>query len=353
MNIPALALTLRDAAALADIWGPGSTIGLGVNADITGPARFYLTPAEATGLTTSFLAASAPPDVAAIMPLAAMIDQLTAAEGTGFMVACLADPAAGATIYQSHLFQDGRLIADLRQALGETLAGRIAVVPQELIESGAQAVRGRLSWLKEQGTALALLDCINIAQTQTIRSALAGQSLIAGPAWLAPAWPNAAETPTLAARGPLAILSGARHRQTIFQLGAARFHVPFLQLDPAAPAGAVEWALTQNQDSFIIATSAPPDRLGNPDDAAAALAETAAGLAAAGITRFLFTGNDTAVACLARLGIKTLTAAFEANGLRWFAAGGYSILLKPGGFGGRDLLRDNFGPQQCRIAAAQ
>ena len=62
------------------------------------------------------------------------------------------------------------------------------------------------------------------------------------PAWLAPA---ATQPEPAAPTGRIAILSGALDRQTLYQLGAARSAMPFLQLDfsnPGITESALAWA---------------------------------------------------------------------------------------------------------------
>jgi uncharacterized protein YgbK (DUF1537 family) len=183
---------------------------------------------------------------------------------------------------------------------------------------------------------------------------LEGNLLIAGAAWAAGAPPPAA-APSANATGNIAILSGALDRQTLFQLGTARAVLPFHQLDLAA-AGAAEraasWA-AQQTSPFIIATSVPPDRVERGPEAASMLADVAERLAAAGIRRFVITGNDSASAILDRLGVHTLQASGDALGLTWLTAGNYSLLLKPGGFGGQRLFLGEFEPHIRLNAAAE
>jgi 3-dehydrotetronate 4-kinase len=369
MSSGALALTLQDATALASVRGPGSRIALGAasgitqgaasgDTDILAPSGFMLSGNEAeaalkSGAGRYFFSCgnqNTAPDVSSLAPL---LDLLIERSGIGFMAACLAAPAQGRTVYQGHLFQDGRLVANLHRALSEQLSSRVSIIPHDIIAAGTTAIQRRIVTCREQGIALALLDAVDHTQCDAIATALEMALLTAGPAWFA----GASQKPEPAAPvGRLAIISGALDRQTLFQLGSARAIIPFLQLDVATPgtaATALAWAAGQDAPKFIISASAPPDRLHPQAPVAAILADIAAGLADAGIRRFVITGNDTACAILSRLGVKTLTAGASTTGLRWLSGDGYNFLLKPAGFGGRDLFLGGIEPQIRLNAAAE
>ncbi len=355
MTETGFAATLQDAAALADAWGTGTTLGLGhAGADIIAPNAITITSTEArlainTSADRYFFAfgnSSAPPDLAFLAPL---LDFCT---GTvGFMAASFAAPGLGRTVFQGHLFQGGRLVANLAETLSLALEGRVAVVAHDVVAAGPQAIRRRLAAAREQGVALALIDAIDWQDCSAIAQALESSLLVGGPAWLSnrPALP-AAPAPQAA---NFAVLSGALDRQTLFQLAAARNAMNFLQLNFAAPgvaADAIAWATTQ-AGSYIIAASAPPDRVDSTIDAASILGEIAAGIKAGNL---VITGNDTASNILRHLGVKNLTAAATTpSALRWFQAGERRLLLKPTGAGSKNLFLDEFGPQIRLNAAAQ
>jgi 3-dehydrotetronate 4-kinase len=356
-----LSMTLQDAAALAGARGPGTSIVLGDagGADIFAPAEKTLTLAEAASALAHpagswhlcFGNQESAPDPDRLGPLLDLAIQRT---GLGFMAASFAAPEQGRTVYHGHLFQDGQHLGNLRRLLAESLSARIAIVPHAVIAAGPQAIRQKLAACREQNFALALLDAVDPAQCAAIAQALDSQRLLAGPAWLAARAesPPQAEPPAVER---LAILSGALDRQTLYQLGAARSTIPFLQLDFSAPdvtPAALTWAAAQNGD-FIIAASAPPDARHPDAPAAAILADIAAGLAATGTRRFLITGNDTAAAILARLGVQKLNLGATAGGLCWLNAHRYNFLLKPSGFGGRNLFLDGFEPHIRLNATAE
>ncbi|HTQ71091.1 MAG TPA: nucleotide-binding domain containing protein [Acidocella sp.] len=351
MSMRGMGFTLWDAVALGQASGPGTRLALGptADADIIAPAGLTLTPQEARGALTpasryffSFGNQAVFPD---IEPLALALDEITEHSGTGFMLACVAEPGLGRFVYQGHLFQDGQLIADLRRTLTPHLSGRPMIIPYEAVEAGGTVLARRISATREQGASLALLDAVDEAQCAALAPVLAAQLCTGGPAWAANLAPPLAlpEPPG----GRVAILSGALDRQTLFQLATAREKLPLRQIDPQAPdiEGALTWAAAQERN-FIISTSAPPDMRGPATTLAAdALAEIAASLAAQNLRHFAITGNDTASIILHRLGTRMLTVGGEWEELPWLSSGDYKFLLKPGGFGGQHLLLDGFGPQ--------
>jgi uncharacterized protein YgbK (DUF1537 family) len=352
VNPRALALTLQDAAALAGTWGPGTRIAWSAapcNADIVAPSGFLLSGHEVetalkSGAGRYFLSCGnqgTAPDFSSLAPL---LDLLVERSGVGFMAACFAAPAQGRTVYQGHLFREGRLVTNLHHVLSEQLSGRVSIIPHDIIATGVIAIRRRIAASREQGIALALLDAVDHAQCDAIATALGTELLQAGPAWLTG---ESQKLEPAAPEGKLAIISGALDRQTLFQLGAARTIIPFLQLDVSAPdaaAIALTWAAAHDTPKLIISASAPPDRLHAQAPAAEILADITAGLADAGIRRFVITGNDTACVIFSRLGVKTLTAGASIAGLRWLNGSGYNFLLKPAGFGGRDLFLGEIEP---------
>lgn len=351
MSMRGVGFTLRDAVALGQTAGPGTRLALGpaAEADIIAPLGLTLTAREARDALTpasryffSFGNQAVFPE---IEPLAVALDEIAEHSGTGFMLACLAEPGLGRFVYQGHLFQQGQLIADLPRALMPHLSGRAVVIPYESVAAGGSALIRRISATREHGACLALLDAVDEAQCAALAPLLTAQLCAGGPAWAAglPAPPAMPEPPS----GRTAILSGALDRETLFQLATAREKLPSRQIDPQAPdvAGALAWAAGQERH-FIISTSAPPGKRGPATTLAAdTLAEIAAGLAAQGVRHFALAGNDTASLILRRLDVRTLTISGEWEGLPWLHGAGYKFLLKPGGFGGQHLFLGGFGPQ--------
>ncbi|WP_338665483.1 3-oxo-tetronate kinase [Pararoseomonas sp. SCSIO 73927] len=310
-------------------------------------------------------------------------DALVRRLGTGFAPVIPADPARGRTVYQGHLFVGAALLnesgmerhpltpmrdASLPRLLGAQTDGAVALVPVAVAEAGPAAIRRALTGLKESGRRYAVLDALTEAHLLAIAEAVAGQALILGSTGIAPglAARLRGDAPRLPPapppQGRAAVLSGALTRATLAQIGFARDRMPTLELDPlAAPDAAalarqaLDWAAEQPPEwPLLIAASAPPDRvaalqarLGTAAGALVenALAETAAGLAAAGVGRMMVAGNATAAAALARLEVRALRVGAEIDpGVHWsFAeAPGLHLALKPGSSGSLDVFLKAF-----------
>ncbi len=305
-----------------------------------------------------------------------VMDQLATGSGTGFLCACLAAPWLGRSVYQGHLFQNGRMQCDLKRDLFPHIDGAIGIVAYPIIAAGAQAIRLELTAMKERGIRLALLDAVDEDQCSVIAQAVARQPILAGPAWLCPAWlcparlcpaglepqsepqsepysePHSLGEAASPALGPLAMLSGALDRQTLVQTAAARLSMPVMDLDSSNPnpaeqvAQALEFARPFfGKTPFLITSSAPPDKIRADFPATEMLAAIARALHGAGIRNFLLNGNDTAAAILREFGLTRLTAGAAFAGLRWLHGQDSRFLIKPGGFGAKNLFLYDFEPQ--------
>jgi len=342
-----LGFTLLDAVALADVWGSGTRIGLDQAADVAavvgagspGAAVDAAIARAAPHYVLSCGNEMALPDLAG---LAVVIDRLARASGAGFLALCLANPVWGRTVYQGHVFQEGKRLTDSLHDFRPEISGRVAVVPHEVVAQGEDALRRRLAALKEQGFVLALVDAVSESDCGVVRAAFSSQILAAGPAWLA--GPAAADE-IAAPAGRVAILAHAQDRQSLYQIGAARGKMPFLAFAGDVP-GAVAWGLAQSDDFMI---EAAPGQEG-----AKRLADIAAGLAAPGEEqKFVLVGAALAEAVLAALRVVTLTAGGVSQGFRWWQSKNHNFLIKPEGWGPKNLLVDGFGPHIRLNAAAE
>jgi uncharacterized protein YgbK (DUF1537 family) len=347
-----LAATLHDAVALAEVFGPGARITIGSQtetADIFAPSGPELTASEAAiavkaghGRLVFAFGNAGLPEPDAVSPL---IEILAEGTGTGFLAACLAAPWAGRRVFQGHLFENSALRGNMIETFARALGGSVALVPHGVVTEGTAAIKRACTRIKEQGRMLALIDAIDEADCSAIAAALTGQPLTGGGAWIAG---GATEPEPAAPTGPLAILSGARDRETVRQVGAARLDIPVFDLDFTAAhpeQAALTWAAARLGPPFIISSSAPPDRMMPGAPAAQTLAMIAVALAAAGVTRFVITGGETASAVLAALGVSHLTAGAAYGPLRWLQAKGVAICIKPAGIGGKYLFLPELEPQ--------
>jgi uncharacterized protein YgbK (DUF1537 family) len=352
MGCYGLAGSLHDAVALAGAFGPGSVIGFGASeagaSDILAPAGASLVKSEISAVASLgreqyFLSFGnhAPEGLA---PVAGAIEHLAAATGVGFMAVCLAAPEQGRTVYQGHLFEGSRMRADLARNFAMQLDGSVGIVPREIVAAGAAAIGLHCGRLKEQGRVLALIDAIDEDDCASAAAAMRAMPLAGGVAGFAGQGGFfGADDGT----GPVAILSGAVDRQTIFQVGAARAAVPVYDLDfsVADPAKvALAWAAMQTPKNFIISSSVPPDKLTANAPATLLFGEIARGLVASGVRRFIVTGGQTGLAVRDALGLKNLRAVSATGTLIWLKHETLAISFKLSGAGGKNLFLSEFEP---------
>jgi uncharacterized protein YgbK (DUF1537 family) len=323
-------------------------------------------------------------------------DALIDALGCGFALACPAFPANGRSVFQGHLFVGSTLLsesgmehhpltpmtdANLVRVLSRQTDHTVGLVPFAVVQQGAAAIRRAMTGLKEQGRRFAIVDAVTDADLRAIGAAAESHALITGGSGIAIGLPDnfrasgllaAGSTPAAMpdVLGHAAVLAGSCSRATLFQIGAAREHIPTLELDPLATPDAaalsqqaLQWAEGRLGDTpLVIAASASPERvtalqerLGR--DAAStlveqALAEIAEGLVRAGVRRLVVAGGETAGAVVGRLGIRSLRIGPEIDpGVPWTYAEGpgrpaMKLALKSGNFGGRDFFLKAFALTQ-------
>jgi uncharacterized protein YgbK (DUF1537 family) len=318
-------------------------------------------------------------------------DALVEALGCGFALACPAFPANGRSVFQGHLFVGQALLnesgmenhpltpmrdANLVRVLSRQTDGTVGLVPFATVAKGADATRQAMLALKEQGRRYAIVDAVTEDNLFAIGAAAASHPLITGGSGIAIGLPNnfrssgalpkggdAGALPLV--QGHAAVLAGSCSRATLFQIGAAREHLPTLELDVLATpdaavltAQALDWADGKlGATPVVIAASAPPDRVAALQaalgrDAAGALVEDvmariAAGLVERGVRRLVVAGGETSGAVVSRLGVQRLRIGAEIDpGVPWTYAEGAGpsmlLALKSGNFGGRDFFSGAF-----------
>ena len=319
-------------------------------------------------------------------------DALVAALGCGFALACPAFPANGRSVYQGHLFVGRALLSEsgmehhpltpmtdpnLVRVLSRQTGGTVGLVPYEVVDAGASAIRRAMTALKEAGNRYAIVDAVSDAQLRAIGAAADGHALLTGGSGVAMELPEnfrrAGLLPRLDDPGALpevaghaAVLAGSCSRATLLQVATARGRVPVLELDPLATpdagalaAQAAAWLDGKlGETPVVVAASAPPDRVAalqaklGRDGAGAlvedALSRIAAVLVARGVRRMVVAGGETSGAVVSRLGVRSLRIGAEIDpGVPWTLAEGASdpmrLALKSGNFGGRDFFLKAFG----------
>jgi len=343
---------LHDAVALAGAFGPGALLGFGageaVACDILAPTDALLSRAEVSAAASlgrpRYFLSFGNFSLDDLASAAGALEHLAAATGAGFIGVCLAAPGRGRTVYQGHLFEGAAMRADLARLFAGLIDGGVGVVPQNIVAGGALAIRAACGKLKEQGKTLALIDAVNDDDCDAVAHAMASMPLAGGTAGFAGAggvWPEDTQS------GPVAILSGARDRQVVFQIGAARAALPVFDLNFAAAdpvAEAVGQVANIRAGAFIITSTVPPDKMSGGTDAAGMLGAIACRLAAAGVRRFIIAGGETAVAVRAALGISQLRATAMTGPLLWGQDENFAISFKSPGSGGKNLFLSDFEP---------
>ena len=330
-------------------------------------------------------------------------DALIEALGCGFALACPAFPANGRTVFQGHLFVGTALLnesgmerhpltpmtdANLVRVLGRQSRGSVGLVPFDIVEQGASAIRDAMTRLKEQGRRYAVVDAVTDTNLRAIGAAAAYHPLLTGGSGIAmglpDAWRVAGKLPPRQSMpalpivaGPAAALSGSCSRATLAQVAAARECMPVLELDPLAMPEAEQLAgharawLAERLPAggpVLVSASASPDRvdalqarLGR--DAAGLLVERALATIAAdmvernGVRRLVVAGGETSGAVVARLGVRSLQIGTAIDpGVPWTwarradAAPPLLLALKSGNFGGRDFFASAFERAKGEIA---
>jgi uncharacterized protein YgbK (DUF1537 family) len=356
MGFYGLAGSLHDAVALAAAFGPGARLGFGAGeagqSDILAPSGATFTQADIAAAArlgrAQYFLSFGNFGLGDLPVMAGAIEYLAAATGVGCMALCLASPEQGRTLYQGHLFEGAKFRIDLIREFAMMMQGGVALIPREIVAAGAAAIAQQFGRLKEQGKMLVLIDAIDDDDCVAVAAAMAGVTLAGGVAGFAGTGGGFAEDD---ATGPVAILSGALDRQTIFQLGAARASLPVFDLHFEADFGAGDlagaalgWAAAQTSNAFIITSSVPPDRLTKDAKAAAVLAAIAQGLAKAGVKRFIVAGGETGLAVRTALGMTALRAVGQTGPLLWLQNDSLSISFKTPGSGAKNLFLSEFEP---------
>lgn len=313
-------------------------------------------------------------------------DALADALGAVIVPATPAYPRNGRTVYQGHLFVGEQLLSDtgmrhhpltpmhdanLVRVLQAQTGWRVGLVPSAVVTQGTPVITERLRALREAGVRHAIVDATEDSHLAALGAALLECPLATGGAGLASGLAqqlapcaNAGSVRLRQVGGPLAILAGSCSAATLRQLAALPAHWPHLRIDvPALLQGADEvaralaWVAAQQGDApRAISASVPPQELAQiqqqfgAERAAAAveqaLSALAAGLAHAGVRRFVVAGGETSgavVDALARVcGLQALAIGEEiAPGVPWtVSADGepLALALKSGNFGGIDFF---------------
>ena len=316
-----------------------------------------------------------------------VMDALMAELGAPVTVACPAFPENGRTIYKGHLFVGDLLLSDssmkdhpltpmtdanLVRVLARQSRHTVGLVPFEVVDAGAEAIRDVLGQALREGTGALVLDAVTDAHLVAIGEAVADMPLITGGSGIAMGLPDAYRRLGLLGEasaadadpyvpGRTAILAGSCSAKTLAQVAAAaEAGIAHRRLDPAAlvaeatpVAGLADWAADQRADRpVMIVSSDTPEKVRalqrehGKGAVAEAVEHTMGALATAlverGFRRLIVAGGETSGAVIGALGIEALRIGREIDpGVPWTystTAEPLALALKSGNFGAEDFF---------------
>ncbi len=323
-------------------------------------------------------------DAGNIGPVADVLFEETGAKS---LIFCPAFPANKRTVYQGHLFVGRQLLSDspmcdhpltpmrdanLVRVLARQSKHAVGLLPLEVIEQEAAAIREAIEAEAEAGRPFIIADALTDTHLFALGLALDGAPLVSGGSGIAMGLPaNFGIEPPLdaglsrmpAPQGRAFIVAGSCSEATRRQVAAAlEAGLPAFQADPLAiadgrisAAAAIDWLGSQLGDrpALVYATAAP-DLVAAAQEALGAakageivesfLSDVAVGAMGLGVTRMIVAGGETAGAVVGRLGVRALDIGPEiAPGVPWtMVADGppIALALKSGNFGQDDMFLD-------------
>lgn len=318
-------------------------------------------------------------------------DALRAATGDGITLVNPGFPGTGRRVFQGHLFVHDQPLdesplkdhplnpmhdANLVRVLARQSQAPVALVPLQVVEEGAEAVRRALAAAAHQGAGAAIVDAVNDGQFELLGEVALDGPFSTGASGLgiglaralvrrghgASGRDIAAWTPLPTDKRHAAILAGSCSKATLEQIARAARDMPVLQLNIARlvagedeAAAALDWARQRLADGpVLIASSQTPAEVaalqhqlggaGLGTQVEAALAAIAAGLTEAGVGRLIIAGGETSGAVVNRLGLRAFRIGAEiAPGVPTLEVlgdrlPGLRLALKSGNFGGPDFF---------------
>ena len=305
------------------------------------------------------------------------------------VVACPAFPAAGRTVFQGHLFVGDRLLsesslrhhplnpmtdADLRRWLRQQTADEVGLVTHATVRRGAGAIAAALLECAARNEKLVIVDAIDERDLVAIGEACADAPLVTGGSGVALGLPanfarkgllKGSASAARRATGPAAILAGSCSARTLEQVGRYRETHPSMGVDPVAimerrvtARDAVAFVKSEG-NSPLVFTTAPPERVAEAQgrfgrekvacEIEGFFAETAAGLVRSGVRTLVVAGGETSGAVVTALELDAVDIGPEIDpGVPVLHAGGVTLVLKSGNFGGLDFFQKALDAMQIR-----
>jgi uncharacterized protein YgbK (DUF1537 family) len=300
----------------------------------------------------------------------------------GSTVVCPVFPATGRTLFNGHLFVEGRLLSetgmakhpltpmtdpDIRRWLALQSNGPVGLVRHDRVRQGPAAIRSALDEEAGQGRRLIVVDAGTDEDLRAIGRAVASDALVTGGSGIALGLPaNFAEAGLLGGKagrfrpqaGPAVALSGSCSTRSLEQVAAHAARHPALRISAdAVMAGAMDaraafaFAMERLEDRPLIYASADADevqaaqaRHGRHAVAGAIealMAQLAAMLVEAGVTRLVVGGGETSGAVVTALDVTAFAIGPEIDpGVPALSVEGraLNLALKSGNFGAADFF---------------
>ena len=275
-------------------------------------------------------------------------------------VATPAYPRNGRTVYKGNLFVGDVPLAEsgmkdhpltpmrdssLVRVLAAQTRRQVSLIPCEVMDAGASAIRAKL----EELDGFAILDAVRDEHLVAAGEACGDMKLTTGGAGLAMGIAralgvkgrSASVLPRVA--GAAVVLAGSCSQATLRQIAA--FGGPAFRIQPERidVDAAVRFA-TQNGDHPLIYASAPPEGIVPGKGAAIehAFRQIARELARKGVRKFVVAGGETSGAVVEALGVRALAIGPEIDpGVPWTVSQGgepYLLALKSGNFGSAEFF---------------
>jgi 3-dehydrotetronate 4-kinase len=326
-------------------------------------------------------------------------EALMDALASDFTIATPAFPDSLRTVFKGHLFVGDGLLsesgmqnhpltpmrdANLLRVLQAQCQRKVGLIDYKVVALGETAIAHRITQLRAEGVAIAIVDALSNQDLMILGRALKGMPLVTAGSGVAIGLPQnfglaatAKATELPVPEGFRAIVSGSCSAAT--QRQVAHFQeqgMSALALNPLIIATALHegrdytrevlaWAKPKlSAGPVLIYSTASPEaikvvqgKLGVKEAGAlveAALARVSEGLLGLGVRQLIVAGGETSGACVQALGIQQLQIGAQIDpGVPWcftrppsLAGQGLHLALKSGNFGGDDFFSKAFGVLQ-------
>jgi 3-dehydrotetronate 4-kinase len=310
-------------------------------------------------------------------------EALAQALGVYGVPATPAFPTTGRTVYQGHLFVNGRLLnesgmenhplnpmtdADLQRWLTKQCKDAVGLVPWSIVRQGGDAIRNALRKAADAKERLVIVDAISDDDLYAIGDACAGFPLLTGGSGIALGLPRNLIRAGLASgkgnafagvTGREAILAGSCSKATLGQIELHKRDHPSLPIAVDAvmsgkvtPASLVNFVHENNGKAPLIYSSDNPDKVRASQSAfgreqvshklETLFADTAKALVESGVKRLVVAGGETSGAVVLALGLQSLSIGPEIDpGVPALASADgkpLALALKSGNFGAPDFF---------------